>query len=246
MVETQRREHHGLSHLLVDDHEWAWRFALVLWAVAGSLFIAMVIPPVREVILSFDDWFYETTYPIKIGVVTAIAYFLNFIGGGLFAWPFRAAVTAILVAKRRWEAVAAWLLALAFSEPFIWFLKTAYGRDRPPEALVEATSGSFPSGHSIGGAVMAVGLVVAFIPAGPERRNLEMVAAGFAFIMGGSRIYLGAHYMTDVIAGVAFGAAAAIGAAVIVHRFYVRRFIRQRAEAFRVLRERQRGKTGAG
>lgn len=86
---------------------------------------------------------------------------------------------------------------------------------------------------------MAVGLVVAFVPAGPERRNLEIVAAGFAFIMGGSRVYLGAHYLTDVIAGVAFGAAAAIGAAVIVHRFFLRRFIQEREEALRVLRARR-------
>lgn len=236
MVDTTvTEEEHGLGHLLVEDHEWAWRFALVLWAVAGLLFVAMAIPPIRDAVVVLDDWFYESTYPVKIGLVTAIAWTLNFIGGGLFAWPFRAVVAGILAAKKRWAAFYAWLLALALSEPFIWLLKNLYGRDRPPEALVEATSGSFPSGHSIGGAVMAVGLVVAFVPAGPERRNLEIVAAGFAFIMGGSRIYLGAHYLTDVVAGVAFGAAAAIGAAVIVHRFFLRRFILEREEAYRRL-----------
>jgi undecaprenyl-diphosphatase len=232
-----REEHEGLSHILVEDHEWAWRFAVLLWAVAGLLFVAMAIPPIRDAIQSMDDWIYDTTYAIKIAAITPIAYLFNFIGGGIFAWPFRMAITAILVAKKRWEAVAAWLLALAMSEPFIWLLKNLYGRERPPEALVEATSGSFPSGHSIGGAVMAVGLVVAFIPAGPERRNLEIVAAAFAFVMGGSRMYLGAHYFTDVVSGVAFGAAAAIGAAVITHRFYVRRFIRQREAAFRALQQ---------
>jgi len=241
MVDSTGREedHGGLSHILVHDHEWAWRFALVLWAVAGFLFVAMAIPPIRDVVMEMDDWIYETTYPVKIGVFTAGAWFLNFIGGGLFAWPFRLVIAGILAAKKRWQAFYAWLLALALSEPFIWLLKNAYGRERPPEALVEATTGSFPSGHAIGGAVMAVGLVVAFIPAGPERRNLEIVAAGFAFIMGGSRIYLGAHYLTDVISGVAFGAAAAIGAAVIVHRFYLRRFIKEREEAFRVLQARK-------
>ena len=240
MVEmTAKEEEHGLGHILVEDHEWAWRFALVLWAVAGLLFVAMAIPAIRDVVLEIDDWFYETTYPVKIGAITAIAWFLNFIGGGLFAWPFRVAIASFLFAKKRWEAFYAWILALVLSEPFIWLLKNLYGRERPPEALVEATSGSFPSGHSIGGAVMAVGLVVAFVPAGPERRNLEIVAAGFAFIMGGSRMYLGAHYLTDVVAGVAFGAAAAIGAAVLVHRFYLRRFINEREEAYRVLQARK-------
>ncbi len=77
------------------------------------------------------------------------------------------------------------------------------------------------------------------MPAGPARRNLEITAAGFAFVMGASRIYLGAHYFTDVVAGVAFGAAAAIGAAVVVHRFYLHRFIKQREAAYRALQARQ-------
>jgi len=236
---TVEEEHEGLSHILVEDHEWAWRFALVLWAVAGLLFVAMAIPPIRDVIFDMDDWIYDTTYPLKVGAITAVAWFLSFIGGGIFAWPFRILIAGILAAKKRWEAFYAWLLALALSEPFIWLLKSLYGRERPPEALVETVSGSFPSGHSIGGAVMAVGLVVAFVPAGPERRNMEIVAAGFAFVMGGSRMYLGAHYLTDVIAGVAFGSAAAIAAAVIVHRFYLRRFIAEREEAYRTLQARK-------
>ncbi len=234
-------EHHGISHLLLDDHVWAWRFSLVLWAVAASLLIAVAIPPLRDAVFAADDWFYETTYPIKIGAVTTMARFLNFIGSGVFAWPFRAVVTVVLVSKRRWQAVAAWVLAIAVSEPFIWILKNAYGRERPPVALVEATSGSFPSGHAIGGAVIAVGLVVAFVPAGPARRNLEIVAAGFALFMGASRVYLGAHYLSDVVAGVAFGAAVAVGSAVVVHRFYLRRFVREREEALRVLQARRAG-----
>ena len=214
---------HGLSHILVHDHQWAWRLAVVLWGIAGFLFVAMAIPAVRETIDMWDLRFYELTFPIKWGPFTAAAWILNFIGGGLFAWPLRFVVTVVLAMKRRWEAVAAWLLALALSEPFIWTLKAAYNRPRPPEALVETVSASFPSGHAIGGAVMAVGLVIAFVPAGPERRNLEIVAGAFAFIMGGSRIYQGAHWLTDVVAGVAFGAGAAIGAAVLVHRFFLRR-----------------------
>lgn len=238
MVEGVSEEHHGLSHVLVENHEWAWRLAIVLWAVAGSLFIAMAIGPVRDAIFRFDEAVYLNTYPAKTGVLTGVAFVLAFLGGGLFAWPLRVVVAVILAGKRRWESFWAWVLAITLSEPFIWILKNLYGRERPPEALVNATSGSFPSGHSISGAVLAVGLVVAFVPAGAERRNLEIVAAGFAFLMGASRMYLGAHYLTDVIAGVAFGAACAIGAAVIVHRIFVRRVVAARSEAVEALRRR--------
>jgi len=232
-------EHHVLSHLLLDDHVWAWRFSLGLWAIALSLLIAMAIQPIRDVIFAFDDWLYDTTYPVKIGALTSVARFLSFIGSGIFVWPLRAIVTLVLISKRRWQAVAAWVLAIVVSEPFIWILKNAYGRERPPLALVDTASASFPSGHAIGGAVIAVGLVVAFVPAGPARRNLEIVAAGFALLMSASRVYLGAHFLTDVVAGVAFGAAVAIGAAVVVHRFYLRRFIGEREEALLAIRARK-------
>lgn len=246
MVDTPvTEEHHGLSHILVEDHEWAWRFALVLWAVAGFLFLAMAIPPVRDLIQSFDDWVYEATYGRELAAVTPIAYLLNFIGGGYFAWPLRILITLVLIAKKGWEAFTAWILALLLSEPFIGLLKNLYGRERPPESLVEVASGSFPSGHAIAGAVLAVGAVVAFVPAGPERRNLEMLAAGFAFLMGGSRMYLGAHYFTDVVAGVAFGSAAAIGGAVIAHRYFVRRFVQQRQSAYERLKARRKQKREA-
>jgi len=236
MVETPiEMEEHRPAHTLVEDHVWAWRVALILWAVAGSLFLAMAIPPLRDAVQRFDDWFYNTTYPVKVAALTPIAYLLNFVGSGIFAWPVRVAITAVLVAKRRWEAVVAWLLALALSEPFIWLLKSVYGRERPPEALVDTVSASFPSGHAIGGAVLAIGAVIAFARGGPTRRNLEMLAAAFALVMAGSRIYLGAHYFTDVVAGVAFGAAAAVGAAVLAHRFFVWRFVRRRRAAYREL-----------
>ena len=237
--QSAEEEHHFFSHLLLDDHVWAWRLSLVLWAIALSLFVAVAIPPIRDGIFAFDEWFYDTTYPIKTAALTRIARFLNFVGSGVFIWPFRAIITLVLASKRRWQAVAAWVLAIALSEPFIGLLKYAYGRTRPPVALVEATSGSFPSGHAIGGAVMAVGLVVAFVPAGPARRNLEIVAAGFALFMSASRIYLGAHFLSDVVAGVAFGSAVAIGAAVVVHRFYLRRFIREREDALLALQARR-------
>jgi len=64
---------------------------------------------------------------------------------------------------------------------------------------------------------VAIALAIVLVPAGPRRRNLEMIAAGSAVIMGLSRVYLRAHWLSDVIAGVALGAAMAIGVAVVMH-----------------------------
>lgn len=206
-----------IRHLLVADHRVAWGVAASLWAIALSLFVLIAIPATREVLDDFDLAIYEVVYPFKVPILTAIAHFLDFLGGVFFVWPMRAAVTIWLMVRRRWAALSVWWLAIILSEPAVGILKAAYNRPRPPESLVETITASFPSGHAVAGAVLAISLVVILIPAGPRRRNLEVVAAAFALLMAGSRVYLGAHWVTDVVAGVAFGAACAIGAAAAVH-----------------------------
>lgn len=213
-------DHQGIDHLILDNHRWAERVALAAWFVAGLLFIAMAIGPVRDVLDSFDHWFHETTYPIKWGPLTALSRAMAFLGSVYFVWPFRVLVALVLSLRHRWVALGAWLMGIVLSEPLIGFLKEAYGRPRPPQALVVEVTGSFPSGHAVAGAVVALSLVIVMVPRGPARRNLEMAAAGFAVVMAGSRIYLGAHYPTDVLAGVALGAACAIGGAAIVQRWF--------------------------
>lgn len=217
--ETETEEHHGVEALLLHDHPRAVRFVVALWIVAGTLFIAMAIPVLRDAIDRFDREIYDATYPIKWGPITAFAYTLAFLGSAWFVWPLRAVITAYLAFRRRWRGLAVWLLAAALSEPLIGILKAAYARPRPPVSLVETATASFPSGHATAGAVVALSLVIIFVPAGPARRNLEIGAAAFAFVMAGSRIYLGAHWFTDAVAGVAFGAASAIAAAIVVHHF---------------------------
>ena len=212
-------EHQGIEHLLLDDHRWAERIAVLLWAIAGMLFVAMAIEPTREVIDAFDQWFYDTTYPIKWGPLTALSYGMAFLGSAAFIWPFRLVVSVFLYLKGRRAALSAWILAILISEPLIGPLKALYGRPRPPVALVEEVTGAFPSGHAVAGAVTAISLVIVLVQPGAARRNLEIAAAGFALVMAGTRVYLGAHWLTDVFAGVALGAACAIGAAAIVQRY---------------------------
>jgi undecaprenyl-diphosphatase len=107
---------------------------------------------------------------------------------------------------------------MALSQILIGPVKNLYMRVRPPLPLVETTSWSFPSGHSVATATIAIAAVIVLVRAGPKRRNLEMLAAAFAVVMALSRVYLRAHWLTDVAAGVALGAAVAILCAAVMHR----------------------------
>lgn len=218
-IDDEAPVHHGIDHVLLDDHRWAVRIAVLLWAIAGMSFIAMAIPSTRETIDSFDQWFYDLTYPIKWAPLTAVSWTMAFLGSAVFLWPLRFVVAAILYRKGRRAALSVWVIAIVVSEPLIGILKALYGRPRPPIALVDLTTGSFPSGHAVAGSVVAVSLVIVLVRPGPARRNLEIAAAAFAVLMAGTRVYLGAHWLTDVFGGVALGAGCAIGAAVIVQRY---------------------------
>jgi membrane-associated phospholipid phosphatase len=57
--------------------------------------------------------------------------------------------------------------------------------------------------------------VLVLLPSGPRRRKWELVAAAFAFVMAFSRVYLDAHWFSDVVAGVLLGAGLALGSAAL-------------------------------
>jgi membrane-associated phospholipid phosphatase len=163
----------------------------------------------------FDASVYRWMDDIRVAPLTLLFRFLNVAGGGLVTIPLRAAVSVYLLARRYWRKATAFILTWIVSEVALTTLKAYFHRGRPPMPLVIVKGASFPSGHAVAGAAVAVGIVLAFFPAG-ERRRWEWAAAGFAFVMAFSRVYLNAHWFSDVVAGVLLGTGIAIGAAVLV------------------------------
>ena len=203
---------------LLQDHPGAFRLALVLWALGLFVFIALAIPALADLVQGVDDRVYELAVDLESSIVVALAKGLDFIGSTWVTAPVMILVGVFLVFRRRWEALAFWFLAMVGSQLLIGPMKNLYERARPPFPLVETSGFSFPSGHAVAGAAIAVSLVIVLVPAGTKRRNLEMLAAAFAVVMALSRVYLRAHWLSDALGGAALGAAVAIGAALLVHR----------------------------
>jgi undecaprenyl-diphosphatase len=118
-----------------------------------------------------------------------------------------------LAGRRRFAALV--LACAVGTEVWMWLLKTLYARPRPTMVtpLDPLASNSFPSGHSMISTALYLTLAVLISRALPTRRlRIFAVATGalLAFMIGTSRVYLGVHYPTDVLAGWSIGLAWAL------------------------------------
>jgi undecaprenyl-diphosphatase len=118
---------------------------------------------------------------------------------------------AVLAWRTHWLRLAAFGLAVVTSELFIGPVKAAIDRPRPADSLIATSAASFPSGHAIAAAVTAVGLVLVLAEPGPSRWRWEVRAVVFASVMALSRVYLRAHWLSDVVAGALLGCGLALG-----------------------------------
>ena len=101
--------------------------------------------------------------------------------------------------------IATLVLAFAIERPIYWLLKNTLKRRRPPEAIpafdslvIASDRFSFPSGHTAAAFLFAL-VVYCYFP------WLGMGLFVWAGMVGMSRVILGVHFPTDIIAGAALG-----------------------------------------
>jgi membrane-associated phospholipid phosphatase len=145
--------------------------------------------PLDQVFVHLSDWWVKSLLIVGIGLV------------------------ADLVARRRFPLGAVLAgVSYAFASVLAEVLKDVFDRPRPsvghPEIhplVAVPDSGAMPSGHAAGAfaAAFAVGLV---------HPRLRGPLLGLAALVALSRVWLGVHYLTDVLAGAALGAGVAYAA----------------------------------
>jgi undecaprenyl-diphosphatase len=181
-------------------------------ALTAAIFAAVASRGVLAHIQRLDDAWLRLMATHRSGPVTALAEFLNFLGLVYITLPVRIAIAGFLALRRRWWHLAAFAVAIAMSEALIGTLKGIYDRPRPPHSLVTTSAASFPSGHAIAASVTVVAAVIALVPPG-RRAWWGAGAVIFSAMMALSRAYLGAHWLSDVAAGVLLGTSCALLAA---------------------------------
>ncbi len=165
----------------------------------------------REGLVRFDvqllQWLESQATPLGYSIFQAITQ----VGSPLVMAVLGVVVALALALKRQWIALTGWIAAFAGAGLLNLGLKLVIQRPRPmgAERLVSSESWSYPSGHAMGSLIgygMLAYLVCVYLV---KRRSRQVVvwgaAALLALAIGVSRLYLGVHYFSDVVAGYAAG-----------------------------------------
>jgi undecaprenyl-diphosphatase len=185
-------------------------FAWLLWAAAGSVAVLLFVA-----LLGADAAIMAAIHgpgeqPSGPGWLTKAALDLTSLGS-LAVWSLAVAAAALLEAARGRLRLALLMgVSAAMGEGASEIVKQVVHRPRPPTAAALQTFGlSFPSGHAMMAAVayLTLGAVAARAERSTaSRRLLIALALALVGLIGVTRVYLGAHWPSDVLAGWTLGA----------------------------------------
>jgi undecaprenyl-diphosphatase len=156
-----------------------------------------------------DRWAFDIADSLGMDPLVSLARVLTVLGS------FTAMAVATLVTggwaltRRRWIDALALIAGAALAYALLHLLKAHYDRPRPPAPLVDTENSSYPSGHATY-VVSLVACATVLVRGGAgwaTRIAAVTVAAIVVAVVAVTRVYLHAHYLTDVVAGVALGTA---------------------------------------
>src|SRR6266513_2213386 len=191
-------------------------FWLTFTVAAGAL-AAWAFGGLTQDVIGHDDTVladpHVTAWVIahRTGWLTSALQVLSWLGSTAFIIPAGLAIGLYFLTRHRdWWPLTLLAATVAGAVGLYNIVKALVGRPRPPAAIWigHYTGAAFPSGHATQSAAFYAMLATVFGTGLSARRRavLWSAAALVVLIVGASRIYLGAHWLTDVLAGYALGA----------------------------------------
>jgi membrane-associated phospholipid phosphatase len=189
--------------------EWRTRRAVSLLIVAGLVLAGLTLVASQSgpnaIDLGATLWLQRVNLP----GFDALMYAVSWPGFAPQAWVMPVVVAAVF-ALRRLRMEALWILGTQVSTVITIVLKEVVHRPRPSAELVHVTAPltdpSFPSGHVVQyGTLFGFTFFLVYVLARPsvQRTILLFLLALPIVLVGPSRLYLGQHWLSDVLGGYA-------------------------------------------
>jgi len=200
-----------LAAALLDPNHPEARGMSVLTGVLLVASLALVLIPQHlaegGLFGNLDLYLFNRLQELRSSFGDRLLVIITELGDRWLLYGFTLLLSLWLLWRRHWRAALHWLLAVGFVSLVTDLLKLAARVERPPVLDTAGMSYSFPSGHA--SLSMAVYGFLAVVIARELRSNWHWIpyslAAFLVVAIGFSRLYLGAHWLSDVLAGWSLG-----------------------------------------
>ncbi|MCY7346680.1 MAG: phosphatase PAP2 family protein [Pyrinomonadaceae bacterium] len=186
-------------------------FAGLLSAIAVLFFFGWLADEMLEGdTRRFDEAVRNFVHGFAFPALTSLMQLASFLGSTLFLVIFGVIIVIALYLRNHRRGAILFTTTTIGSSLLVFVLKHVFKRVRPEPFFdtILPSSDSFPSGHSLG-AFCFYGALAAILSARTNKLSLKIIiwisAAAMILFVGISRIYLGVHYPSDVVAGYAVG-----------------------------------------
>ncbi|WP_017318632.1 phosphatase PAP2 family protein [Mastigocladopsis repens] len=217
-----------LSKLIQSFLEFSKKLLVARWDSLLLLLIGVYLPLQIFGLLAVEVWKNEGGFPWDVPILVAIhstartqldviAVTLTHFGSKWFVFPVVAVIGLVLFIQRRWRSLTYLLTTEIGSAIINRTAKEFMHRVRPQiwESLAPELDFSFPSGHSMTSMTLVAALVI--LTWGSIWCWLVLiVGSAFVLAIGWTRLYLGVHFPSDILAGWMVSIAWAIGVSVII------------------------------
>ncbi len=168
----------------------------------------------------FATWLHVHSSPPLVSVFEVVTY----AGNAVFLAVLTATACVVLLRRRAVNEAALLALVAVGIEIVNGGVKLLFHRPRPEVSFVHLDTYSFPSGHAASSVAVygALAFLLARRASWGARAGWVCAAVVVVGTVGFSRLYLGVHYLSDVLAGLSFGAAW-LFAWLVVYELYGRR-----------------------
>jgi membrane protein DedA with SNARE-associated domain/membrane-associated phospholipid phosphatase len=183
-------------------------FAALLLIAGGWLFLGILEDVIsNDPLVRFDSSFQAMLQGVRTEWMDQVMVAVTYLGGPISTTALIGTISLYFAYRRYWRTLGYWLAAAGFAEALVRVLKLTLSRARPHHIYTGTEQFSFPSGHATF-SIVVYGFLAFLLASGKSIRckiAVSMVAAAVIALVSFSRLYLGAHWLSDVLGSLSLG-----------------------------------------